>query len=654
MKKAFYRSLRALLIAALLLACTFAFVACGDKESTVGQPEVYDVTLSVPAGESFGLAGVTHTLAYKATEGSAVTVSVHKNGAEATADDYTYTESTKGIVFKKGGQYVVFVTATKNTISYSGSIGLTVYEMGDIIPVVTIDLTRITVNTPMPLYTVQYRGGAGKGTETVTVQYSAGSDGTYADATASDYEVKDGVFTAKHGTGTYKVTVSVTDSNNGTASATKEITARATPEAITITPSNSLKQDGWNRVQSNSTVAIGYTVTGDVGEYDCVIEENADLTISASENGMVVETTFPGTYTVGVTYTHRGVTSVSHSIAYKLQVVDNVELAPLFGNDPFDGTYDYLIPSTGLMLYNDVYSPDGNTRLTNAQVTYSIADSNVTTSGGGALSPVCMNAGDNENFPFVYVPNFENNSAVGTVTVRMQATYQGYSAVAYKTFTMTECGGTNEKDQDNAKLQAYYKAVAPESAFTLNLVEGGNTKNAMEFKARQNSVITRDGIITQRDATWGIGCLGLISVGNRTTYQIDFKITRISGAMELNVGLRTGNFEGWADYIKFKAADGDSNKLSAVYDRSNNLSNVQKAPASSLPNINEYGVTYVRISRTGNTLKVEFADETPDKYYMVYSATVSGLTAKTPGAALNSLQFDHEGGCVAIEGVRVS
>ncbi|MDE7395884.1 MAG: hypothetical protein K2M95_07185 [Clostridiales bacterium] len=656
MKKFFNRSFKGLLIVSLLLACTLAFVACGEKERHVVQPQVYNVTLSVAEGESLGLVGVTHTLAYEATEGSSVSVTASKNGITATANDYAYSADSKNIVFKTSGQYVVFVTATKDGLSYSGTIGITVYTQEDLVPVVSIGLTKITVNTPMPLYTVQYKGGAAKQTENISVEYRENADGEYAAATAdTDYVVENGEFTAKHGSGTYRVTVQITDTHNGTASATTEITARAEPESLTITPSASFVEHGWNRVLSYATSVFGYTVSGDMSEYEIVVEGHDDLQLSAGSEGLSVTTLGVGTYTVSATYQHRGVATKKYTVSCDLQVVDNLDYSPVFSANPFGDTYGELIPSTGLMLYSDVYEPDGTTRLSGANITYSVTESHVVTSGGAAVTPVCMRAGDNANFPFVYVPNAGDNTATGSFTVKMLAEYNGYTAATSKTFTMTACGGTNDDNQEKDKLQTYFHTVVSSSNFVLNM-----PGNAMGLNARQNSVITRNGIIAQRNDTSGIGCVGLINVGGSWNCTVNFKLTRLKGSMNLGIGLRTNSFNGWADYIRIRASGSDPNKLTAEYDRTDDLSNVTKSETTNLPNINEYGVTYVRITRTRtgyinytHTLKIEFSDD-GNTYYQVYSATLGGSGNGKPGANLNALQFDHASGCFAIEDVTLT
>ncbi len=92
-------------------------------------PVLTDATLRAKSGAKYGRTGQEHILNYTASAGSEASVSVKKDGHNAEAADYTYTEATKIITFNRVGEYEVIVTAAKNGQQTKKSACISVYDL---------------------------------------------------------------------------------------------------------------------------------------------------------------------------------------------------------------------------------------------------------------------------------------------------------------------------------------------------------------------------------------------------------------------------------------------------------------------------------------------------------------------------------------------
>ena len=193
---------------AVLCAAALTFTACGDKGSDPKDVSVTGVTLTVATGDTRGAIETEHTLAYTATAGATVTVTVQKSNVTAAETDYTYTEASKKLVFHTAGSYTITVKAEKDGKSDSGSVTIAVTDPAAVEIVEVTDVTLPQKGIVGAEYTLAYTATEGAAV-TVTVKKDK------EDAAQSDYtyteETKKFVF---HTAGAYAVTVKAEKGND--------------------------------------------------------------------------------------------------------------------------------------------------------------------------------------------------------------------------------------------------------------------------------------------------------------------------------------------------------------------------------------------------------------------------------------------------------
>lgn len=639
-------------IPVLTAALSCSLVACGEPETiteTVYGPTVSGVTLSVGEGAEFGRVGVSHKLEYTATEGSEVNVALKKDGAAAPSSDYTYTPNTNSYVFKTTGKYTVTVTATKDGRSYEGSVSVKITESA--VPQVEIPLTAITVNTPMTLYNASYAHD--RQSETVDVYYRASQDAAYGEKATidTDYKLVGSKFTALHGTGFYKVVVTATCSENVSTVKEAEIAARETPEAVTVSGSSDVI-----RIIKNDTKRFDYTVEGDASEYD--VSFDSDCGLSGEHVGVgCMEVTAGGEPNFGhltVTYTHKSVASAKYSHTFSVQTVNDLNLTPSFGVDPFDGTPDTIIPSAGLMLYNEAYAPDGVTKLGAADIKYEIADTtnDIAVEPTGTDKGACIKYVNGDHaMPYLVVQDYNDNNKTGAVTVKMTATYKGHSAVAYKQFELVD------KTPDE-----YGKA--------LNL--GDADFSNMSTMIRENTVFTKNGFIVHRtNGNWGYSGATILKlpVGGSENFTVDYKFTIIGknsvGSSHDRVSMNVGFFNvdkttdgGYANHFALKRETDTAAKLDAyAWIKGTSTKSYE---GNNIPSVDDGTSFYVRVNRKRTSNIIEYSMQwsptgADGSYVTMYSCDGTVATGSANGCApIDYVNFGYEFGCFQIENVRLT
>ncbi|MDE7159126.1 MAG: hypothetical protein K2N74_06090, partial [Clostridiales bacterium] len=263
--------------------------------------------------------------------------------------DYTYDSDSKKLTFPTVGYYKITVSATSETHDVTGSSFVTV-NVGDFAqPSFTFKLASdeveeggtVTFTTSEISYDTGDGAAEGGGELQYSVRYKVRASASWEDSSEDGkWTITENVFTAKSA-GYYEVTAYV-ESALGTIGRQVAV-LYAAPKEITVTPSAAYTGE-WMHVAKNASLTLDYTVS------DSELAENSyDLAVQADEgftvNGTNVTAEFSelGTYTATITYTHKVDTQYKKVVVYKLSVVNDVDNAPKFVGDPFNGTFDTLV-----------------------------------------------------------------------------------------------------------------------------------------------------------------------------------------------------------------------------------------------------------------------------------------------------------------------
>ncbi|MCI8458374.1 MAG: hypothetical protein HFE46_01740 [Clostridia bacterium] len=664
-----------LLLIALTAALGICVAACGKDDTAA--PVVSDVTLAAAAGETLGAVENEHRLTYTATEGSDITVTVQKDGAPATDAEYTYTHSTGIIVFHVTGEFTVTVLAEKDGRSDEGAVTLRIgaYAAAPAgsAPVITLrwsddtNAAKIEEGSVLPL--------------TARVAFAAGDTQTASDWQVSKFdgerfapvEQAAGVYEWQHGhavfrplaPGLYRITLSA-QSESGSSHKTVGVEACAARLSLALSDEVALT-NGRVRLLTATSSGIAYTVrnaagNGEayLGNYDVRIEkDDPAVTVEKAEEDTVlrVSSQTDSTALVTVTYAHRTVADAVYSLSVPVGFVSDLENAPAFGADPFGGTCDTLLPSTGLVLYHNVTAADGRP-LSYADVQYEVIDSSLTrakqTNGQSTLvAKVYADVRGNTNYPFVLVEDFENNTSSGTVTVRLTATSNGVSASAVKVFTVTPLSSNvTGKFDDAAGLNNYISQVYDIGATDYDVITSGNN--------RQNMVVGKEGLIVNR--AWGGGDIVCVQPNGADNFRLDFRYTVLNrldvnadtkNKASFSVHFRTGKFEGWnSNQTAFYAENSDQTITAGYWGAGDTVWSNEK------PEVRIGTPLHVRLTHTVTDGAVRYLwqwsyDGETYTDWISYSMATSG-NAGDIGAPVYALQFIHEAGCYLLGGMTLT
>lgn len=435
---------------------------------------------------------------YGAPNDTTVAITVTKDGGEAVLNtDYSVEGNT--YTFNTIGVYAITVTATYNGISASKQVTVTVadraaapeIEVSAASAVITEgdDGAALTVN-------VTYAKGDGEKenglTYSVFVQEKGSENYVNADATWYEFVKETKTFKAKVA-GNYRVTVSVMSEKGGIASKDVDITVNAVDLAGKLALGGSVeKTNGWVRLATGNASELAYTVEGQlyVGGYNVVYSATNGATATAGTGSAVsVSLAEPNTSVVSVSYVHKNeALEKSFTLEIPVSFVTDVETAPVLGSDPFGGTYDKLLPGTGMMLYYDVAESAEGEQLAYSEIVYSVVSYETSTDKPVSVGKV----NGQDEYPFVLVEDFDagNHTTTGVVTVKLTATKNGQTVAATKTFTIE----TLPDPASNNGLNAYLDAAYPGTRGPLNM------DVIMENGHRDNVVLSKEGLYIHRSA----------------------------------------------------------------------------------------------------------------------------------------------------------
>ncbi len=612
-------------------------------------PELTNVSLdktAINAEESV-------VLSYEIDNESEVVVTVKKGDQTAVAGtDYTYAEATKTYTFNVAGAYTITVSATRNGKTVSRTLTLAVADTTVNAPVITFSADRTSVEegtavalTANVAYDTEH--GDAEGTKTYEVFVQDGTKFVNADENFYEFNTDHMSFTPLVA-GVYQIKLTVNSAKGQTAD--EAVTVTATLVEITLTWTTQATVNGWLRYALEGGDIV-YAVTGYTGGYAVTYTaDNAVVSAGAATNGtgVRVSATESNTATVKVTYTHKSDSSVKKELTMPVSFVSDLENAPILGEDPFGGTYGTLIPSTGLMLYFDVKDKN-NTALTYNDITYEIVSTDLKKSDGTALDTVSINKlYDMNDYPFILVENFENNTATGTVTVKLTATKDGAVAAATKVFTVTPLVKDSAGGKNVEGLNAYADRVFDRGAMNFDKIAS--------FDTRQNMVLSKEGFISNR--AWANGNMFCVEP-NANNFQLDFTYTVMQRTGDRNkasftVNYRMGNWDSWnSDQTSFYA-ESEATTTSAGYWGASNKTDW----SSNLPDATIGKVILARLTHTVTDGIVTFhwqwsEDGTTYNDWLKYTVNES-TENKNMGARVSAMQFNFEQGSFRIGGITLT
>lgn len=618
-----------------------------EAKITVAASEtsVSDVQIKAAAGETLGKAGALHVLSYAADADCEIQVDIKKDGVTAT--DVEFNSEYNTIVFGSAGQYTVKVTATIGEASDSAEAQIEISAADAPAVTLTLDKTagkedeEITLN-----HTVAYPGGDSRKEESVSALYRAGSTGEYRVAEAGSYTVNGDRFTP-HIAGEWKIVYKALSRGGAEGEASAEF--KCNPAEISLSSVSGERQ----RIRTFQATDLNYNAEGAAEKYNVTYDVHGANGVEAQKgegNSVRVTAANVEYFTVTVIYTHKVVTTLKKTVDIDIYSVDSLAYAPAWGADPFDGMPSEVLTSVGHMFYFDATSCGGSKReLTGRNAMFEVVSASV--SSGASVD--IMSAGDNDDYPYVLVSNFGNNSATGSFTIKMTLTdpATGYSAVARKNFTVSATGNNAAVIRDYVKNNSFYNIAQM------------NFDNAAQY-SQENMVLTKTGTIMQRsNADFSTGDFAHMDFEQAAVNcRLEFKFTQLarnpsSGEVWLGIGLRTVTANGWAGFFDLHIVGG---KLDITNGLDNNKATAEYLFGAERPLAENNTTMFVRIDRRVNgslaeyTISVKTEDSAVfEPYYRcTFGTSTSGGNA---GAPVKQYQFTHRyaGGCYVVEDISV-
>ena len=509
---------------------------------TLAEPELSEITLDPAVAELTGGEGATAetTVSFTVDAESKVSVTVKQDGV---AIENAYEEESKKVTLSAAGIYVIEVTAERNGYTVTRSATFIVRNSSAAVPEVSFTATNATVeegSATTLTVNVGYGEGATKKDEKFEIFTKNGSN--FENADPNDYEWNEDAktFTPKVA-GIYRIRLTVLTAEG--ASTQSDVTVTAIAANVELSIDGNLMTNGWIRLVSGSDQDIAYTVTGYAEAYDISYEADIeDATIGKASVGTAVTVSLnePNTVIYKIVYTHK-TADKKVELSIPVSFVSDLN-APVLGEDPFGGTYGGLIPSTGLMLYYDVTADAaGSEQIAAENVSFEVAATSDLKDGG----TVSIETVNGQNYVVV---NDNAYKANGEITLKMSATVDGKTVAAHKTFTVTAVGN------NDTEITKYIKNVVKSEYAPSNMRFIGNDK------IRQNMVVSQTGIVHYRNGGEALEkeLLRLdVNAGIGTKikqYRIDFKFTVLQNDNDMNlmVGFRTGNWDGWVGQLGYR------------------------------------------------------------------------------------------------------
>ena len=611
---------------------------------------VGNVSIKAAAGETYGRIGALHLISYEATAGCEVSVTVQKDGAAAT--DAVYDAALQTLVFGAAGNYTVTVTAARGSESASGSAEIEVAAFDP--PTVSLALGKRNVKEEEGVALEReavYAEGDCALSEQISANYRRTGGGKYRPAEADEFTVIGDTF-IPYIAGEWEVIFHVESRGGASGEASAKFTCN--PADLTLAPVSASRA----RIATDTPTELAYRVEGAADKYTVSFDTHGNSNVTAVAGGgysVRVTASEVDYFTVTVVYTHKTASSVTKSVDLDVYSVESLTYAPAWGEDPFDGMPSEVLTSMGHLLYFDAKSCGGAAReLTGKDASFEVLSSNISSSASAGI----LYAADNREYPYLIVSNFGNNTATGSFTLKMTVTdpYTHYSAVAAKQFTVTPTTNSNSTAPSN--IQSYIQRHA--DFFDM----GAMDYSILGEYARENMVLTKTGTIMQRtNPNWSMeghgpdfARMGGASASADCTLEFSFELLGVNpdtGAVGLGIGLRTGDYEGWAGFFDLRAVNGKLAIAHGFTAKSEAMGSVEMPAAVAGAKLS------VRIDRrvSGNSavyvVYVKTAADAPYAEYMRLFADVS-TAAGNIGANVAAFQFTHRnaGGCYIVDGVK--
>lgn len=577
--------------------------------------------------------------------------------------DYTYTSGTGAVQFGRPGKYTIEVScsradvdATSKTIAieiqpvYDPIISLEVGNGDDQSRAVVEEGTAVSVRS-----SVVYSEPDVKKSEDFVV-YAQTQDGCIeADDTLYEWVGEGHDSFRPLVAGMYQIKLAAAGALDTQAEKVVVVEATVAPIVLELTAE---KTNGYVRV-ANAGGDITYTVrrasgVGDpyFGGYTIGYSAgDAGVTASAAQGGVHVTATDSCSASVIVTFTHKTYSYIQVTLEIPVGFVTDLENSPVLGEDPFGGTYGRLIPSTGLMLYYD--AKVGDTQIGYENVEYTVEDVNLFKSDGSQHSDVVINKlYDMVDYPFILVRNFENNTATGTVTVKMTAKSGVNTAVATKVFTVRPLDKDAPSDKDHVNVEGLNEYIA-----NIYGREDTNFDKIMSSSNRQNMMISKKGIVIN-SGQWGTGNIAVVEPNGVDNFQLDFKYTVLKrlGAdnkASFAVNFRTGKWEGYCGSQTAFYAEKQSENIVAGYWGDNTSKTEGTHPPATIGS-----TIHVRFTHTVDGNVVHFvwkwsADGENYNDWLQFDVNKSTSQGNI-GAPVYAMQFNHEDGSYCLGGMKLT
>lgn len=588
------------------------------------------------------------TFSYTAEEGSKTEIAVVKGDAPAAREDYTYDEAAKTFTFHTEGTYTVTVTVSFHgeTASGSATVTVTLPDPTKFPPEVTFTAAKETLTegeTVTLTLQVTYTQGDAEGTVTYAVFVKEGENFVNADPSLYEWVGSEHKEFKPLFAGEYQIEVTVTSQKEHTVK--KSVTFTATPAEITLGFEKEGFTNGWKRAALNADVVIAYTLDGNAAGYEVSYsssDKNASVVAAQEGTGISVRSTASNTVIFTVTYTHKTVKTTVKSVEIPVSFVTSVENSPVFAEDPFGGTYGKILISAGLQLYFDAKGADGSA-LTYEDVSYAIVEGSNTTGKTAAIYTVAGNAA----YPYLLVEDFGENTASGSVAVRMTVTKNNETAVAEKTFEVFALAEKDKSTGMNEWVDHIFTGGRGAADFDI----------IMEIGNRENAVFSKDGVFVHRknnSASLSASNILCATIGGKDNFRLDFDYALIARWTEnqktsVLLNYRTGTFNGWCGdngmWIYTEGADDHVISTGSGGSKSNESWDVD----GHKPSADVGKVAHLRLEHRVEGDTVHFVwtwSEDGEQYFPWYGFDVSVSTeAGNIGAPIDSIQFRHENGC---------
>ena len=251
------------------------------------------------------------------------------------------------------------------------------------------------------------------------------------------------------------------------------------------------------------------------------------------------------------------------------------------------------------------------------------------------------------DYPFILVENFENNTATGTVTVKLTVTKDGASASSTKVFTVAPLKKDSAGGENVEGLNAYANNIFERGALNFDKITS--------FDHRQNMVLSKEGVVFHR--AYGSGNLFCVEVNGKNNFQVDFDYTPFARTGNQKVSFcmnyRTGNWNGYNSSQSAFYSENGAATITAGYWGGKLTQSSGDGPTV------EFGkVIKIRFTHTvsNGVATFDYKWSTDGETYndwLNYTVNTSNTQADM-GAAINAIQFNYEDGSFRMGNVKLT